>query len=113
MSTRGDNNMSIKEYIEKFSISEIVNNMNEQRKTTDSSIVFSNGWCASIIDKTKQHWADQKLRYSVAVCDWDGYFNWNILKQFGANEHGTYLCDTEDEVCEMLENIRNLKNIRR
>jgi len=86
----------------------VINNMGEYRKTIDSSIVFRNGWVASIIDKTKMMCSIQKLGYSVAACDYDGYFDWNILKQFGANECGTYECDTESEVCVMLQNIKNL-----
>jgi len=101
--------MKIEDFV-KHGIS-VTNSMNEYRTTTDSSIVFTNGWCASIIDKTKNTWANQKLRYSVAACNWDGYFDWNILQQFGANKDGTYECDTEEEVCELLEKIKNLKSI--
>ena len=77
----------------------VVNNMGELRKTTDTSIAFPNGWVASIVT--------EKDGYSVATCDYDGYFNWNVLKPFG-DDDGTISCKTEEEVCKALSIIENL-----
>jgi len=78
----------------------VINNMGEIRKTTESSIVFPNGWVGSIVE------ADDE-GYSVAVCDYDGYFNWDILKPFGTDK-GTIICKNEEEVCKALAIIESL-----
>ena len=39
----------LEEYSEKFGIKEVVNDMNEVRCTKPTSIVFPNGWVASIV----------------------------------------------------------------
>ena len=82
----------------------VINSMGEKQITQDNSIVFSNGWVASIVK-----WSDNT--YSVAVCDYDGYFNWDILNLFGA-DNGKFSCDTEGDVCKALAIIQNLKSIR-
>ena len=83
----------------------VVDSMGEKRMTKDNSIVFPNGWVASIIKK-----ADNT--YSVAVCDYEGYFNWDILKEHCVTNNGCVSCNTEDEVCNALVIIENLKSIR-
>ena len=87
----------------------VVNSMGEKRITKDNSIVFPNGWVASIVKK--ENWNDLKSNYSVAVCDYNGYFNWDILNSFGAVD-GKFSCYTENEVCDALVIIENLKSIR-
>ena len=77
----------------------VVNSMGETRKTSESSIVFSNGWVGSI--------AKIDEGYSVTVCDYDGYFNWNVLRPFGTDK-GTILCNNEQEVCRALSIIEML-----
>jgi len=84
-------------------IPEIVNDYGEHRKTSRNSIVFSNGWVASIVNP-----GDGSAKYSVAVCDYNGYFNWNILKPFGATKNGVILCNDEQEVCKALSVIEML-----
>lgn len=79
------------------------NSMGEIRTTSDSSIVFRNGWVASIV-KTENN------EFSVAVCDYNGYFDWNILRPFGTSK-GTIICKNEDEICKALTIIELLKNI--
>lgn len=76
------------------------NNMGEIRKTTKSSIVFPNGWVGSIVKKDNGD-------YSVAVCDYDGYFNWNILKPYG-NDKGVIICKNEEDICNALFIIKAL-----
>lgn len=39
----------LKEYSEKYGVKEIVNSMGEHRKTRDNSIIFPNGWVASVV----------------------------------------------------------------
>lgn len=81
-----------------------INDMGEQVKVrVDSrhiSIPFSNGWKASI------HIEEGK--YNVAVCDHNGYFDWNILKPFGL-DNGTIDCNSEEELCKALTIIEALK----
>lgn len=90
--------MELKDFVAKGLT--VVNDMGETVKTTESSIVFPNGWIGSII-KAKEG------SYSVAVCDYNGYFNWNILRFFGA-DNGTILCKNEEEVCKALSIIEML-----
>ena len=71
----------LEEYAQKFGIPEIINDYGEHRKTKENSIVFPNGWVASIVPSTKI-----KGKYSVAMCDYDGYFDWSILNKYGATE---------------------------
>ena len=39
----------LKEYSKKYGLKEVVNDYNEHRQTKENSIVFSNGWVASIV----------------------------------------------------------------
>lgn len=91
----------LKEYSQKFGIPEIVNDYGEHRKTRQNSIVFPNGWVASIVPEID-------AKYSVAVCDYNGYFNWNILNKYGATQ-GCFYCNTELEVIIACETIRRLE----
>lgn len=108
--------MTIKE-IAMQGIKSVHNDMGEIRhtryneKNNTASIIFPNGLVASVIrDKDPTKW-------SVAVCDYDGYFDWNVLKPFGtekAKDHdkeydtGCVVCDTEQKVCEVLAGIKAL-----
>lgn len=80
----------------------VTNEMGEVRKTTNSSIIFPNGWVGSIVENGEGH--------SVAVCDYNGYFNWDVLKPFGTTE-GIIVCKDEGEICKALTIIESLNNI--
>ena len=95
----------LKEYVQKFGIAEIINDMGERRITKENSIVFPNGWVASIVKKSdggKNHHL-----YSVAMCDYNGYFNWKILNEYGATD-GCFYCDNELDIIIACETIRRL-----
>lgn len=89
------------EYRRRYGIPEVTNSMGEIRKTDDSRIIFPNGWCASIIDSP-----GSSPRYSVAMCDYNGYFNFNALKKYGADDLGCINCETELELVIACEHIR-------
>jgi len=95
--------MTIQDYVNK-GLNGIINQMGEIRNTEQSphgySIVFSNGYVASIINK--------EFYYSIAVCDYEGYFNWKILNKFDNEHNGMVYCYTEDEVCGVLKFIEEL-----
>lgn len=105
------------EYAEKYGVEEVINDMGEHRHTRENSIVFPNGWVASIVnnDGVDVYQADgthskvyrSSKKYSVAMCDYNGYFDWNILNQYGAIE-GCLYCDTELEILIACETIRRL-----
>jgi hypothetical protein len=78
----------------------VKNDMGEIRKTSESSIVFPNGWVGNILKKDDG--------YSVAVCDYNGYFDWNILKPFSNND-GIVFCQNEKDVCNALSFIEAFK----
>jgi len=88
--------MSIQDFVNKNNIT-ILTSMGEERKTTDNFIIFPNGWIASIVKKENG--------YTIAVCDYDIYFDWNILKHLGG-EKGVIFCETEDEVSDILSKIK-------
>jgi len=79
----------------------VINDMGELRIPSKSSIPFPNGMGGGSIVTLDEG-------YSVAVCDYEGYFNWDILKPYGASEKGTIICKTEDEVCKALSIIELL-----
>ncbi len=92
--------MELKDFVAKGLT--VVNDMGETRRTSESFIVFPNGWVGSIVKPS-----DGSAEYSVAVCDYNGYFNWNVLKPFGNND-GTITCKNEQEVCRALSIIEML-----
>lgn len=102
--------MKISDFVAR-GLNNVINDMGEIRNTTNSSIVFPNGWVASILDKNIKPYPKQTERYSVAVCDYEGYFNWDILIPFGAQK-GCFTTDDEDEVCRILSVIENLTPAR-
>lgn len=87
-------------------IPEVINDYGEHRKTSRGSIVFPNGWVASIASK-KDH-PNMNSKYSVATCDYNGYFDWNVLKPFG-EDNGTIHCETEEEVANAIFIISQLR----
>jgi len=93
--------MTIRDFVKKGIT--VVNDMGELKEVRNdlryTSIPFPNGWAASVIHEPEG--------YSVATCDYNGYFNWNILKPFGAEE-GKFQCETEEEVCKALAIIESL-----
>lgn len=96
----------LKEYSSKYGIEEVINSMGEHRFSTDHSIAFPNGWVASIVEN-KEH-PEINKKYSVAMCDYNGYFDWNILNQHGAID-GCLYCDNELEIIVACETIRRLE----
>lgn len=102
------NMKKLEEYAKEFGITEIVNDYGEHRKTLPKSrIIFPNGWCASIVNKSK--YSEEPL-YSVALCDYNGYFDWSTLVKFGSEPNGVFLCKTEDEIIKACEVIRQLSD---
>lgn len=109
--------MTREEYIEKYSVEKVVNDMNETRHTSKNSIVFSNGRVASIVENDGvevypphgKHYTKMlsDKKYSVAACDYNGYFDWEVLNNHGAIEGAIY-CDTEEEIQEACDIIRSL-----
>ena len=107
----------LKKYSEKYGIKEVINDYGEHRHTRERSIVFPNGWVASIVENdgvdvyhpdgkhTKEY--KSKKKYSVAMCDYNGYFDWSILNQYGAID-GRIYCDDELEIIVACEIIRRL-----
>lgn len=96
----------LKEYAEKFGIPEVINDFGERRTTKENSIVFPNGWVASIV---KQNCDAKYPQYSVAMCDYNGYFNWSILDKHGAFQ-GCFYCYTELDIIIACETIRRLSS---
>lgn len=94
----------LKEYAEKYGLKEVINDYGELRKMQKGSIVFSNGWVASIV---KNNGFKSNKKYSVAMCDYNGFFDWEILNRYGATG-GCIYCDTELEIIIACEVIRNL-----
>ena len=84
---------------------EVINDMGEHRKTRENSIVFSNGWVASIVENHDH--PEKEAKYSVAMCDYNGYFNWSILNSYGA-DNGCFYCNTELDILIACETIRRL-----
>lgn len=109
--------MTRKDYIEKYSIKQVTNDMNEIRNTQENSIVFDNGRVASIVknDGIKVYPPHEKpytkmlsdKKYSVATCDYNGYFDFETLNKYGAIQ-GCIYCNTEDEIQAACNIIRNL-----
>lgn len=94
----------LKAYAERFGLKEVINNMGETRRTREHSIVFPNGWVASIVER--QH-PKKNAKWSVAMCDYDGYFDWSILNQHGA-DNGCFYCNDELDIIIACETIRRL-----
>jgi hypothetical protein len=78
----------------------IINDMGEIRETTESSIIFPNGWIANIVKVDEG--------FSVGVCDYNGYFNWEFLRPFG-RDTGVIICKNEEEVCKALTIVEMLR----
>lgn len=81
------------------------NDYGRVRNSSTNSIVFPNGYVASILPLPTYGW------YSVAACDWNGYFDWDIFPKEDLSPYGGRLCKTEDEVCAALDVISNLPPI--
>ena len=108
----------LKAYSKRYGVKCVLNSFGEQRKTRENSIVFPNGWVASIrknngIDVYYPNGSHRKefksvKKYSVAICDYNGFFDWEILNKYGAID-GCIYCDTELEVLVACETIRRLE----
>lgn len=105
------------EYSKKYGLPEYESDYGEKFKTSAHSIAFDNGWVASIAENhgisvhlpgggTEQEFLSDK-KYSVAMCDYNHFFNWKILNRYGAIE-GRLFCDTEQEIIDACEVIRTL-----
>jgi hypothetical protein len=84
-------------------IPSVINSMGECRRTRTGSIIFPNGRVASIVRPM-----EDPEKYSVATCDYEGYFDWEVLNKYFETDNGAVICDTEEEVCKVLECIKNL-----
>jgi hypothetical protein len=92
-------------------IDHITNDYGEIRNTKyneedhSASIICDNGWVISIVRPSD----DTKI-WSVAVCDINGYFDWNILRNNfpGKSKEGLIYCKNEKEVCEAIEDIQKM-----
>ena len=87
------------------SIKSIKTDYGATRTTTENSIVFRNGWVASIVENTDH--PEKNKKYSVFMFDYNGYFDWDILNEYRAYD-GCFYCDTEEEICEALTIIERL-----
>lgn len=98
--------MTLKEYTHKYGIT-VTNSMGEVRTPSENNIPLENGRVISIVDTIK--WKELNIhgRFSVGVSDYDGYFDWNMLSQFGSI-NGCIYCNTEDEIIQACEKIRGL-----
>lgn len=97
--------MTREEYVNTYGITKIQNEYGETQRSCNRSIIFPNGWIASII-KNIDH-PEKNAEYSVAMCDYAGYFDWSILNYYGADD-GCFYCNTEEEVQAACDIIRNL-----
>lgn len=97
--------MKREDFIKRALVS-VVNDMGETRYTRENSIVFPNGWVASVVENTSKRDVSDK-KYSLAVCDYNGYFNWQILNEYGAI-NGCLYCDNEEEICSALAIVESL-----
>lgn len=95
---------TLKEFVENGLT--VINDMGERResyvdfKRGYSSIVFSNNRIASICYRDNE--------YSVAVCDYNGYFNWKFFDNSPFEvDMGSVNCDNEEKVCGVLEWIKS------
>ena len=96
--------MNREEFI-KRAVPKVINDYGETRRTRRNSIIFPNGWVASIVENI-QH-PEKNAKYSVAMCDYNGYFDWKILNRYGADD-GCFYCKAEEEICSALSIIENL-----
>ena len=94
-----------KEYREKFGLAKAIDSMGGVRKTRENSIVFDNGRVASVVTDVAHG-----CKYSIATCDYDGYFDWDILNEHGAND-GCLPCNTELDILIACETIRRLPSL--
>jgi len=93
-------------YRNEHGIDRIVNDYDEERTTNVHRIIFPNKWCASIVENVT--YPEKDADYSVALVDWNGNFDWDVLDKYGADE-GCFYCNTESEIIDACEVIRGLK----
>lgn len=95
---------NLNDYASKYGMESVVNDYGEIRQTyVDGGfgrIIFPNGWCASIIQKNNGV-------YSVAPCDYNGWFDWDVLNEYGGHA-GCFYCHTEKGAIDACEIIRSL-----
>ena len=87
-------------YINKYGLDKVVDDYGKTVYTMSNHIVFPNFCCASIITKHDEGY------YSVAMSDWNGYFDWNIMNEYGAT-NGCFICQDENDIIEACEIIRH------
>lgn len=97
--------MTRAEYVSTYGVPKVKNSYGEIRHTSSNSIVFKNGWVASIVENTQ--YPEKNAKCSVAMCDYNGYFDWSILNKYGA-DNGCFYCNTEEEIQAACDIIRNL-----
>lgn len=95
---------NFKAYANKYGLDKVEDDYGNVVYATSSHIIFPNFCCSSILAKKNDD--GEITHYSVAMCDWNGYFDWDIMNEYGATD-GTFKCYTEDDVIEACEIIRN------
>ena len=93
------------EYAVKYGLQEVIDDMGKIRESRIDFIIFPNGWAASIVENVRK---SMKEKYSVAMCDHNGHFDWSILDKYGAY-HGNFFCNTDLEIIVACETIRRLQ----
>jgi hypothetical protein len=88
-----------REYMESLGMDTVVNNFGE------TSSVFPNGYRPSIV--FLPNGSDPMKRVSIAVCNENGHFYWNVLP--GSGEDGCVTVRTLQEVKSTIDKIYNLK----
>lgn len=101
--------LKLETYAKENGVLTIINDMGERRFTSPTSINFPNGWRASIVERDLSDEFPCNKKYSVAICDYNGYFDWRLLNDFGGID-GSILCDTEEEILAACEVIKNLES---
>ena len=84
-------------------LNDVTNDHGEVRNSRKTSIVFPNKYVASILVLSNG--------YSVAACDWNGYFWWEVFDKEIRSEEGGCFCKNEDEVCVAIEKIAGLPQL--
>lgn len=101
----------LERYANKYALATIENDDKEIRSSYllsngEGRIIFPNGWYAHIAINTFR--PEKNAKYSVALSDYNGWFNWDKLNKYGADD-GRFYCNTEDEIIRACEIIRKLK----
>lgn len=89
----------------KRAVPKIKDDYGEVKNTTEERIIFPNGRIAYIVNNLSN--PEKNAKKTVAVCDYNGFFDWEILNKYGA-DGGCFYCNTEDEICHALSIIESI-----